>query len=498
MRLARVLVAVVALGVLAVAGISVLRGNDEPATGLVVFTQVPAGAGGPLAGNGAARRYPAGSRIVAFDPQAPDGNVRVLTKDFYSARAPAISSDGKRMVFSGQRREDSPWQIWEMQLERRRTKPLTRDDNAYTDPAYLADGRIVFSARTSDYTTTGGETAGSTDENDSRAGAPHALYTSDPEGGDVTRITFHPGFDFAPTVLRDGRLLFATRASSSSPASRLFTVRSDGTAAELFYQSRQGGRQNGRAWETPDGRVVFVESGDWDTTGGDLVAVSQRRPLHSRVALSSGVKGTFHSVFPLSSDEFLVSYRPPGADRFGVYEFEPSERRLEPLLANDPGYDAVEPVALVERPDPKTFVSVVDEQRKTGELYGLDADLSDLPVVRSATSSGPSVSVRVGSAAGTLGEVPLEADRSFYIEIPADTPVRLETLDAAGRVVRGPSAWIWVRPDERRGCIGCHEDRELAPENRVPLAVEKPPVSLSAAPSPVADEESHRSDGAER
>jgi hypothetical protein len=196
--------------------------------------------------------------------------------------------------------------------------------------------------------------------------------------------------------------------------------------------------------------------------------------------------GEFHSVVPLSSDEYVVSYRPPGADRYGLYAFEPATARLEPILEPDPGYDAIEAVVAVARPALKRFESVVDLQTETGQLYCLDADHSDLPAARSGFpaagpggASGPSATVRVRAATGTLGEVPLEADGSFYLELPADTPVQLETLDAAGRVVRGPSAWIWVRPNERRGCIGCHEDRELSPENRVPLAIEKPPVSLT-------------------
>ena len=480
-RRGRVLVAGAVIASLGVASMLVLRAGGKPAAGLVVFTQVPAGAADTPGGNGSAQRYPAGSRIVSLDPLEPDQGVRVLTEDFHSARAPALSPDGKRMVFSGQRRDGGPWQIWEMELERGRTRPITPDEGS-TDPAYLADGSIVFSAPAADRTTE----------------ARHALYTVGPEGGDPMRVTFHPGLDFAPTVLRDGRLLFVIRESLASPVSRLLTMRSDGTAAELFYQSRGGGRQSGRAWETPDDRVVFVESADSDAPDGRLIAVSEHRPLHSRIDLGSGIGGAFHSVFPLSSDEYLVSYRPPGGDRYGLHAFEPIAGRLEPILEPDSSYDAVEPVVAVARRAPKSFVSVIDLQRDTGELYCLDADLSDLPVDRPPGSSTSSASLRIRSATGTLGEVPLEEDGSFYIEIPADTPVRLETLDAAGRVVRGPSAWIWVRPNERRGCIGCHEDRELAPENRVPLAVESPPVSFSQVASPAAGGGTHGSDGVER
>lgn len=477
----RILVAGAVVAFLGVAGVVVARAVGKPAVGLVVFTQVPAGAADAPDGNGSAGRYPASSRIVSFDRREPDGGIRVLTQDFHSARAPALSPDGKRMVFSGQRREGGPWRVWEMELKRGRTRLVTPVEGS-TEPAYLPDGSVVFSAPGPDNTTA----------------SHHALYTVGPEGDDPMRVTFHPGLDYAPTLLRDGRLLFAIREAPASPVSRLFTMRYDGTAAELFYESRDGGLQTGRAWETPDDRVVFVESAESDAPGGRLLAVSEHRPLHSRIDLGSGIGGAFHSVFPLSSDEYLVSYRPRGGDRYGLYSFDPVGGRLEPILAPDPGYDAVEPVVVVTRVAPKSFVSVVDFQRDTGELYCLDADLSDLPPDRPTGSAASSASLRIRSATSTLGEVPLQEDGSFYIEIPADTPVRLETLDAAGRVVRGPSAWIWVRPNERRGCIGCHEDRELAPENRVPLAVGNPPVPLFQLASPGVVGGSHASDGVER
>jgi hypothetical protein len=33
---------------------------------------------------------------------------------------------------------------------------------------------------------------------------------------------------------------------------------------------------------------------------------------------------------------------------------------------------------------------------------------------------------------------------------------------------------LWVRPGEQRGCIGCHEPRGRAPENRAILAFDQP------------------------
>jgi hypothetical protein len=205
-RRGRVLVAGAVVASLGVAGILVPKAGGKPAAGLVVFTQVPAGVVDTPGGNGSAQRYPAGSRIVSFDPLEPDRSVRVLTEDFHSARAPALSPDGKRMVFSGQRRDGGPWRIWEIELERGRTRPITPDEGS-TDPAYLADGSIVFSAPAADRTTE----------------ARRALYTVGPEGAvrhpGISRLarlsTLYHAFRWhgGGAVLREPRRRAAERAS---------------------------------------------------------------------------------------------------------------------------------------------------------------------------------------------------------------------------------------------------------------------------------------------
>jgi hypothetical protein len=44
------------------------------------------------------------------------------------------------------------------------------------------------------------------------------------------------------------------------------------------------------------------------------------------------------------------------------------------------------------------------------------------------------------------------------------------------------TAWMWVKNKENRGCIGCHEDDELAPENVLPKALTHPPAQLTLPP----------------
>jgi hypothetical protein len=80
-----------------------------------------------------------------------------------------------------------------------------------------------------------------------------------------------------------------------------------------------------------------------------------------------------------------------------------------------------------------------------------------------------------------LGVIPIEPDGSFYIKVPANTPIQLQVLDDDGLALRTCS-WIWAKNHEPRGCIGCHEDPELTPENRLIDAVKKPPIELTLPP----------------
>ena len=61
---------------------------------------------------------------------------------------------------------------------------------------------------------------------------------------------------------------------------------------------------------------------------------------------------------------------------------------------------------------------------------------------------------------------------------PASTPIQLQVLDDRGLALRS-CGWIWARNHQAQGCIGCHEDPELTPPNRVPDAL-KPAAEMAA------------------
>jgi hypothetical protein len=121
---------------------------------------------------------------------------------------------------------------------------------------------------------------------------------------------------------------------------------------------------------------------------------------------------------------------------------------------------------------------VVDTKYNTGKLYGLNCYTAD-PGLEPPLRTGmvqrvrlleavPEAGQAAASAGGVprrlLGEAPVEADGSFHIEIPADTPVQLQAMDSNGLAL-ATCDWIWVKQKENLGCIGCHEDPESIPEN---------------------------------
>ncbi|MEI6178874.1 MAG: SUMF1/EgtB/PvdO family nonheme iron enzyme, partial [Verrucomicrobiota bacterium] len=58
-----------------------------------------------------------------------------------------------------------------------------------------------------------------------------------------------------------------------------------------------------------------------------------------------------------------------------------------------------------------------------------------------------------------LGTVPVQPDGSSYFEIPANTPVSLQPLDAEGKALQLKRSWMVGMPGEHVSCVGCHDDQ---------------------------------------
>lgn len=434
--------------------------NKRSMEGMIIFTQAKGDLQEINYNTENSWRYISGSRITAIKPNKPEEKLKVLTEDYFSACAPEISYDGKSMLFTAQKNQNDVWQIWEMNLENLKVRQVTSSTENCIDPAYLPGERLVFSKFTKNDTLKTG----------------HSLFTGNLDGSEINQITFNPHAYFAPTVLQDGRILTISKQLYPDLKEGMFMIqRPDGTKQELFYKPLKGSKILSRGWETNDGKVYFIES---DNKGGSVIAINYNRPLHSRVDLTSGLEGDFYAVSPLQTGSLLVSYRASVNDNFALYEFDAENKLLGKEIYKDENYSVLEVVVVKKKERPKKLPSELKMNVNTALLLCQDVNFTDLQLVEDTSSISNAIRIEVLGIDESLGIIDVEKDGSFYLKVLADIPFRIQTIGKEGQVVNGPGSWIYLRPNERRGCVGCHEDHEQVPENRQPLSIKKEPMLL--------------------
>lgn len=345
-----------------------------------------------------------GLRIALAD--GTGGEPTLLTDEFWEARSPSPSFDGKRFLFQGRRSRSDGLCIWEKRMNGSGGRRITDGNGHPDDPAYLPDGRIVYSDRLH----------GSADlELDVRA-----LFTCAGDGSDVRRLTFGWHVDTRPELLADGRIRFQRRPRDGDALDepQFMTVRPDGTGIAPW-----AGEPCDCDHSVPD-RVTAGE------LGGDVLRADPAGPRDRPPNLTSVVKGEKKTGTLLC---------------LNVYESRLAEIAMLPA-----GSILQVRVSAAGPPEDGT----------TG------------------MSEWPAAAARNGDGEPFVSLSPVYADGSFFVEVPADTPLRIDLLGEGKRVLAALTSGLWVRPNENRGCIGCHENPEIAPENRLPLALSVSPNTL--------------------
>ncbi len=459
-------------------------------------------------------RHVDGARIVRLS--APGAGPVNLTADFAGACDPDVSFDGQSIVFSGKKQAGDAWEIWTMRLDGSAKKQLTSGPGDKITPVfagnrfYLDDPaptpQIVFASTAHGW------------KNESADGPAWALYGMDPEGKALHRLTFNLHSDFAPDVLIDGRIVYTSwqRFGDRYAPDGLFAlmgINVDGTDGLPFYGNHNMPRYKDMAAVAPTGdRVYFVESDrqHW-LGGGNLAFVSRHRPMSTYQEFSTDPKGMYHSPRPLPDGGLLASFRTDRSNAvFGLYRIDPTTGRRKARVFEEAGLHTVDAQVIRTRPNPPGRGNWLIPGTETGVFYCLASHVTSLPDQRpvkpgelkfvrviegvpamqdvpggprgdASSSEGPGEGASFGLRR-LLGIAPIEPDGSFHVRVPAETPVTFQVLDENYLAVRTQKAWTWVIGNENRACIGCHEDRELSPPNKLADAILKPAVDLTLPP----------------
>lgn len=381
----------------------------------------------------------------------PGGAIRRLSQGFHAAADPDVSWDGRRILFAGRKTVNDAWQIYELTLATGGVRQLTHMPHDCRQPIYQSR---IFSLDIPDPWPQAAFVCGG------------ALYTVKFDGTLLQRITFTPWQETDAAMLPDGMMVFASKQGSRQ---QLMAVNLDGTDYSLFVP----GESLRHPAVTQDGRLIFV-----DRTGV-LASVDLVRPLHTRRELTRPADGIFSTPAALPGGRILVSWQPAPQTAAGIYQFNPANGTKVPVYVRS-GSDARQARPVLPRPEPDGRGSVVDEAAGWSRLYCLSVFTTDQPqVIRPGQPWRLRVYTTPIENPRKIGDLRIEEDGSFHLEVPPNTPLRLELVDGKGRAVRS-SSWIYTRPKENRGCIGCHEDPELTPENREARAIIRKPVKLTA------------------
>jgi len=449
-----------------------------------------------------------------------------------------VSYDGTRLLFAMRRTKDENFHIFELGADGSGLRQLTfQADAADMDPAYLPDGRIVFSStRDTKYCGCNQHIMAS-------------LYAMNADGTNIRQLGRSTLYESRPSMLSDGRILYDRWEYVDrhfGPSFGLWTMMPDGRSPSLFYGNNAwspGAIFDARSLPKADGgfyadRVVCTFGSCHDRPWGAIVILDHRRGLDglepllhtwpkdiagclaNRTEYGAGrdlrhpVVGQIDSFvrlpikyedpYPLDESHILCSRTIDAAnERTGIFLL--STAGDEALLHAD-GPGCFDPMPLMARPRPPVLPEKIDLSSRTGTFYVTDiytgtgmervprGTIKTLRVIEAPakrywtgplweadTFQRPAMNYNCTSNKRILGDVPVEADGSVYFEMPAERFVFFQALDADGMMVQAMRSGTSLQPGERAGCTGCHESRYDSPPPQagaLPLALRRAPSRL--------------------
>ena len=423
---------------------------QRPAADIIV-TAAPAYE--PLAALRGEERFPNGAQLLVIHAGKPESKPEPLVTGFAATADANISFDAKTVLFAGKKAAGDPWQIWELTLADHSLRKIIANANGAIRPLYLPGGRLVYAHRTD---------------------KGYRLEAAQLDGSEVQSLSFLQASALPASVLKDGRILFEAGFPLGSGATpELFLVYSDGSGVESYRCDHGNARWGGT--QLASGDVVF-------THGATLARFTS--PLAHELPIVAPRVEYAGAIEETDSGAWLVSVRIGAGTHYALKQWKPGAAALQTLLAQS-GDEIVEPVLVAARTTPKRHPSGLHDW-SYANLLALDTRLSREGDLRVAPAS---VRLEMQDAQGravVTGTAPVEADGSFFVQTPADKPIRFALLNEKGAVLRQEHGWFWLRRGEQRYCTGCHTGPERSSENRLPTVLQRTttPIDLTGVKEP--------------
>ena len=428
---------------------------------------------------------------------------------------PELSWDAKKLLFCFKGEANGSTSIYEISVDgtglRRLTDPkicLANYKGSFGGgmhdiaPAYLPDGRIVFTST---------RPAGLVPCFNSGVNILHVMNA---DGSDIRPISVNNVNEFDPCILPDGRILqgrWEYVDKNALTQQSLWTIFPDGTNETALFANNMVHPE-----ATLDARpvpgvphlIASTFAPHNATPTGTVAIIDTHVSKNSPDAIynfetpnnPTNDRGLSCEPWPLSKDVLIYSGRPPGAKRNALMMIDRQGNRE--VLYSDPDICCFTPMLVKPRPVPSVLASSKEPEKTTGRFLLLDiyqgllgqgverGEVKQLRIIEETSRVSPTPGgamnqvflmsgVLAWSAKNYLGVVPVEADGSAYFEAPSGRALYLHALDAEGRMVQSMRTFVQAAPGVTRSCIGCHEHKYSTPVSRSGLlALRREPSRL--------------------
>ncbi|MDP6523480.1 MAG: hypothetical protein QGH15_04590 [Kiritimatiellia bacterium] len=409
-------------------------------------------------------------------------------------RDPKVHYDGRKILFSYRKGGTHNYLLYEIDCNGTNLVQLTHGIHDDIEPTYSPEDKIIFcSSRCNRFV------------NCMRTQVAN-VYTCDADGGNIRPLSTNVEHDNTPWLLPDGRVLYMRWEyvdRSQMNYHHLWTMNPDGTEQTVFFGNKNPGNAFLDAKPIPGSdRVVLSCSPGHGRPEhhGFIATVTEKNGPNDLTSLRKITrKPDYHDPYPFSENAFLaVDFRKgicvvDGDGSSEVIFPTPKEWRGRKLTLH-------EPRPLVPRPRERAVPSRVNLASKTGHVFlesvyigeqmeGIQpGDIKKLLVLKQLPKpvnfSGGMEPLSIGGTftlAGIVGTVPINADGSAFIELPAMESLFLVALDRNDRPVKRMRSFFTLQPGEVTGCVGCHESPNTAPvpRGRMLAAMKAGPVKAT-------------------
>jgi hypothetical protein len=440
--------------------------------------------------------------------------------DWGAAQDPEVSFDGAKILFSMKKSRSEGWHLYEMDADGNNLVQLTNQTvGADMDPAYIDGNHIVFASSRNQildeyerrpvpqlFTGERGGPDGllknirqitfnqSHDQNPFVHSSGKIYFSRWDHLGDPNKL---PLFSINP----DGTGQFVLFGADETFAGGTGM----GSGSRTFLEARELGDQGivssimERASDFEGGAICIIDLGKPITAPPQIITPATS-PYNTTQKVSEALFKTPYPIVDNGKERILMAQSPREAGRnidgsvnYDLFVMDMDGKNLK-LIHADANTNDYDPVVIAPRSlkhvpykVDSNVAAALEKGEKTGMFF--DADVysrmgndpnrsSDGQMkpkpgqarflrVLQAVSMPSAGGMRGGNVGHTefekqrvMGYADIRGDGSFSIEVPANTPLHVQTLDSNAMMLVNQLQWINVMPGERRVCTGCHGARE--------------------------------------